>query len=105
MQRKAKPDPLNAHVVHMPTPLDYRVSEHFRFVNRNVFLRLGSAMLFYLIGIPVLNIISRLFLGLEIKGLKGFQERRFPPGGHVGSSHPANGVHVQETGRPVLDTS
>ena len=90
-QRKAAPDPLNAHNVHMPTPLRYKVDEHFRFVNRNIFFRLGSALLFYLVASPVLNIISRLFLGLEIKGQKNL---RYLKGGAVAVT---NHVHLLDS--------
>ncbi len=90
-QRRAKADPLNMHVFHMPTPLNYRVDEHFRFINRNVFFRAGSAMLFYLVGIPALTIASRLFLGLDIKGQ---QNLRYLKGGAVTVT---NHVHVLDS--------
>lgn len=91
LQRKVKPDPLNAHIVHMPTPLNYAVDEHFRFVNRNIFFRLGSVILFYVIAIPVLNIVSRLFLGLKIKGQKNL---RYLKGGAVAVT---NHVHMLDS--------
>lgn len=90
-QRKAKADPLNMHVVHMPTPLNYKVDEHFRFINRNIFFRLGSSLLFYLIGMPVLTITSRLFLGLKIKGQHNL---RYLKGGAITVT---NHVHVLDS--------
>jgi 1-acyl-sn-glycerol-3-phosphate acyltransferase len=90
-QRRAKTDPLNMHVMHMPTPLSYKVDEHFRFVNRNLFFRIGSSLLFYLIGMPVLTIASRLFLGLRIKGQ---QNLRYLKGGAVTVT---NHVHMLDS--------
>lgn len=74
-QRAAAPNPLdkNAHVVHMPTPYVYRVDERYRFVNRNIFFRLGSALLFYVIAMPLLGIVARLFFGLKITGKKNMR--------------------------------
>ncbi len=81
-QRVIAADPLdkNAHVVHMPTPYVYRVDERYRFVNRNIFFRLGSALLFYVIAIPLLGIAARLFFGLKIAGKKNM---RYLKGGAV----------------------
>lgn len=90
-QRSAKADPLNMHVIHMPTPLTYKVDENFRFVNRNIFFRLFSSIVFYLIGIPVLTIASRLFLGLRIKGQ---QNLKFLKGGAITVT---NHVHVLDS--------
>ena len=63
----AAPEDLNAHVVHMPTPFTYRVDEHYRFVNRNIFFRLGSSLLFYFIAIRSKPGVA-LFFGLKIVG-------------------------------------
>lgn len=90
-QRRAKVDPLNMHVMHMPTPLSYKVDEHFRFVNRNVLFRIGSSLLFYLIGMPVLSIASRVFLGLRIKGQ---QNLRYLKGGAITVT---NHVHMLDS--------
>ncbi len=81
-QRVTAADPLdkNAHVVHMPTPYVYRVDERYRFVNRNIFFRLGSALLFYVIAIPLLDIAARIFFGLKITGKKNM---RYLKGGAV----------------------
>ncbi len=81
-QRPAAADPedLNAHVVRMPTPFTYRVDEKYRFVNRNIFFRLGSSLLFYFIAIPLLSLVSRLFFGLKIVGKKNL---RYLKGGAV----------------------
>lgn len=90
-QRRAKADPLNMHVMHLPTPLNYKVDEHFRFVNRNIFFRIGSSMLFYLIGMPVLTVASRLFLGLKLKGQKNL---RYLKGGAITVT---NHVHMLDS--------
>jgi 1-acyl-sn-glycerol-3-phosphate acyltransferase len=76
----ANSDNLNRHVVHMPTPYVYRVDAKYRFINRNVFFRLGSTVLFYLIALPLLDIVSRLFFGLKISGKKNL---RYLKGGAV----------------------
>lgn len=92
-QRAAAPDPQNknAHVVRMPTPYVYRVDERYRFVNRNIFFRLGSALLFYVIAIPLLDIVSRLFFGLKIIGKKNM---RYLKGGAVTVT---NHVHMLDS--------
>lgn len=90
-QRRAKVDPLNVHVIHMPTPLSYKVDEYFRFVNRNIFFRTCSSVIFYVIGMPVLTVASRLFLGLRIKGQ---QNLRYLKGGAVTVT---NHVHVLDS--------
>lgn len=92
-QRTAAPDPQNknAHVVHMPTPYPYRVDERYRFVNRNIFFRLGSALLFYVIAVPLLDIVSRLFFGLKITGKKNM---RYLKGGAVTVT---NHVHMLDS--------
>lgn len=81
-QRPAAQDAnnLNRHVVHMPTPFACNVDEHYRFVNRNVFFRLGSNLVFYLIAMPLLSIGSRLVFGLKIIGKKNL---RYVKGGAV----------------------
>ena len=68
-QEKHKDDP-SAHKIHMPTPFVYNVDENFVFVNRNIFFRLSSTILFYIIAIPLLKILSILWFGLRIKGEK-----------------------------------
>ena len=92
-QRATVADPLdkNAHVVHMPTPYVYRVDERYRFVNRNIFFRLGSALLFYVIAVPLLDIVARLFFGLKITGKKNM---RYLKGGAVTVT---NHVHVLDS--------
>ncbi len=71
---------LNRHVMHMPTPFVYRVDTHYRFVNRNIFFRIGSTLLFYLIALPLLDIASKLFFGLRIEGKRNM---RYMKGGAV----------------------
>ena len=80
--RKAAFDPDNphSHTLHLPTPYVCRVDAGYRFVNRNVFFRLGSWLLFYVIAVPLLDIASRLFFGLKIRGKKNL---RFLKGGAV----------------------
>ncbi len=92
-QRTAAADPRdeNAHVVHMPTPYVYRVDERYRFVNRNIFFRLGSALLFYVIAVPLLDIVSRVFFGLKIVGKKNM---RYLKGGAVTVT---NHVHMLDS--------
>ena len=70
----------NAHKLHLPTPFTYKVDENFAFINKNLFFRLGSTVLFYLIAIPLLDIVSRLWFGLRIKGHK---KLRYVKGGAV----------------------
>ncbi len=70
----------NAHKLHMPTPFTYKVDENFAFINKNIFFRLGSTVLFYLIAIPLLDIVARLWFGLRIKGHK---KLRYVKGGAV----------------------
>lgn len=82
---------LNRHVVHMPTPYACPVDEHYRFVNRNVFFRLGSNLVFYLIALPVLSIGSRLAFGLKIIGKRNL---RYIKGGAVTVT---NHVHVLDS--------
>ncbi len=64
-QNETAPDQIYSQELPLP-PLDYRVDEEFSFINKNIFLRLGSMFLFYLI-----TIISRLPLDFKIKGIKG----------------------------------
>ena len=92
-QHAVAADPLdkNAHVVHMPTPYVYRVDERYRFVNRNIFFRLGSALLFYVIAVPLLDIVARLFFGLKITGKKNM---RYLKGGAVTVT---NHVHILDS--------
>jgi 1,2-diacylglycerol 3-alpha-glucosyltransferase len=81
-QHTTEPDPQdqNAHIFHMPTPFVYRVDERYRFINRNILFRLGSSLLFYVIAIPLLSLVSRLFFGLKIVGKKNM---RYLKGGAV----------------------
>ena len=80
--RKGAFDPADphSHTMHMPTPYVLRVDARYRFVNRNIFFRLGSSLLFYVIAIPLLDIVSRVFFGLRIKGKKNL---RYLKGGAV----------------------
>ena len=86
-----KEDDLNRHVVHMPTPFACNIDAHYRFVNKNVFFRLGSNLLFYLIAMPVLSIASRLVFGLKIVGKKNL---RYVRGGAVTVT---NHVHILDS--------
>ena len=86
-----KEDDLNRHVVHMPTPFACNIDAHYRFVNKNVFFRLGSNLLFYLIAMPVLSIASRLVFGLKIVGKKNL---RYIRGGAVTVT---NHVHILDS--------
>jgi len=70
--KKVREDDMNRHVVHMPTPFVYEVDEEYRFINRNIFFKIGSLLVFYVIGIPLLSIGARLFFGLRIKGKTNF---------------------------------
>lgn len=70
----------NCHIVHMPTPFNYKVDKNYRFVNLNMFFRPASSFVFYVIAIPLLSIVSRLFFGLKIIGKKNF---RYLEGGAV----------------------
>lgn len=79
-KRKASEDDPNRHIVHMPTPFNYKVDKNYRFVNQNAFFRLASSFVFYVIAIPFLTVVSRLFFGLKITGKKNF---RFLKGGAV----------------------
>jgi 1-acyl-sn-glycerol-3-phosphate acyltransferase len=92
-QRASEPDPQdqNAHIVRMPTPFTYRVDERYRFVNRNIFFRLGSSLLFYGVAIPLLSLVSRLFFGLKIVGKKNM---RYLKGGAVTVT---NHVHILDS--------
>ncbi len=85
------PEDLNRHVVHMPTPFVYRVDRNYRFVNRNVFFRIGSTLLFYLIALPLLDIASKLFFGLKIEGKRNM---RYLKGGAVTVT---NHIHVLDS--------
>lgn len=68
------------HIVEMPTPFVYKVDKNYHFVNHNIFFRISSATLFYLIALPLLSIASRLFFGLKISGKKNL---RYLKGGAV----------------------
>jgi 1,2-diacylglycerol 3-alpha-glucosyltransferase len=79
--KKTQPkEGLNAHIVDMPTPFVYEVDENYRFVNRNIFFRLGSSLLFYLVASPLMSIAARLFFGLKIVGKRNM---RYLEGGAV----------------------
>ncbi len=82
---------LNRHVVHMPTPFACNIDAHYRFVNKNLFFRLGSNLVFYLIAWPVLTIASRLVFGLKIKGKRNL---RYVRGGAVTVT---NHVHILDS--------
>jgi len=81
-QRKAafNPEDPHSHAIHLPTPYVCRVDTRYRFVNRNIFFRFCSTLLFYIIAIPLLDIVSLLFFGLKIKGKKNL---RYLKGGAV----------------------
>jgi len=81
----------SAHRIHMPTPFTYKVDENFSFINKNMFFRLGSTILFYLIAIPLLDIISILWFGLRITGRKNL---RYVKGGAVTVT---NHVHMLDS--------
>ncbi len=70
----------DAHKLHLPTPFIYKVDENFAFINKNIFFRIGSTVLFYLVAIPLLDIVARLWFGLRIKGHK---KLRYIKGGAV----------------------
>lgn len=74
------PENPNSHALHLPTPYVCRVDARYRFVNRNILFRLGSSLLFYVIAVPLLDIVSRVFFGLRIKGKKNL---RYLKGGAV----------------------
>ncbi|MFA5676028.1 MAG: glycosyltransferase [Christensenellales bacterium] len=67
------PDDPHSHALHMPTPYVCRVDARYRFINRNIFFRIGSWLLFYIIAIPLLDIVSMLFFGLKIHGKKNLR--------------------------------
>ncbi len=81
----------HAHKIHMPTPYTYHVDENFKFVNKNIFFRIGSNLLFYLVAIPVLDILSVLWFGLKIHGRRNL---RYIKGGAVTVT---NHVHVLDS--------
>lgn len=74
------PEDPHSHAVHLPTPYVCRVDARYRFINRNIFFRIGSWLLFYIIAIPLLDIVSLLFFGLKIHGKKNL---RYLKGGAV----------------------
>ncbi len=85
------PNDPHSHAVHVPTPYVCRVDARYRFINRNIFFRIGSWLLFYVIAIPLLDIVSLLFFGLKIHGKKNL---RYLKGGAVTVT---NHVHYLDT--------
>ena len=93
LKRRERSD-LNEHVIDMPTPFVYEVDENFSFVNRNIFFRLSSTLLFYFIVVPLLSMVSRLFFGLKISGKKNL---RYLKGGAITVTN-----HIHYLDSPVV---
>ncbi len=89
--KPAKENDLNRHVLHMPTPFVYRVDKNYRFVNRNIFFRFFSNLLFYLVALPLLDLVSKLFFGLRIEGKRNL---RYLKGGAITVT---NHIHVLDS--------
>ncbi|MDP2892086.1 MAG: glycosyltransferase [Bacillota bacterium] len=85
--REAHANDPDAHMIHMPTTMCYKVGENFRFVNRNFFFKLGSTAL-YLFAILVLTVITKLIFGLKIEGQKNLRHLK------SGAITVANHVHI-----------
>lgn len=78
----------NSHIFSMWEPLDFRIDERYKYVNKNIFLKTCSDLLYYIIAAPVLTVLTKLLFGFEIKGKENLQQIK------KGAISVSNHVHV-----------
>lgn len=78
----------NSHIIHLWEPFDFQINENYKFVNKDTGYRLCSDMLYYGIVAPIIFLIGKMILGIQIKGRENFEKV------DTGAISVSNHIHV-----------